>query len=104
MRGDRNLPCQSWVAWPVPAGIAYALSQAGYVPHAGLAGWLRLIIWLALIGLLGTGVHPGCLRALSGRIIAGQLAGRGHARMTLPRFAYRSPCAQGRPTDLAELG
>jgi heme/copper-type cytochrome/quinol oxidase subunit 1 len=31
---------------------AYApLSQAGYSPHAGLAGWLRLIIWLALIGL-----------------------------------------------------
>ena len=31
---------------------AYApLSQAGYSPHARLAGWLRLIIWLALIGL-----------------------------------------------------
>ena len=28
---------------------AYApLSQAGYPPHTGLAGWLRLIIWLAL--------------------------------------------------------
>lgn len=31
---------------------AYApLSQALYPPRAGLAGWLRLIIWLALIGL-----------------------------------------------------
>jgi heme/copper-type cytochrome/quinol oxidase subunit 1 len=31
---------------------AYApLSQAVYPPHTGLAGWLRLIIWLALIGL-----------------------------------------------------
>jgi heme/copper-type cytochrome/quinol oxidase subunit 1 len=31
---------------------AYApLSQAAYPPHTGLAGWLRLIIWLALIGL-----------------------------------------------------
>jgi heme/copper-type cytochrome/quinol oxidase subunit 1 len=31
---------------------AYApLSQSVYPPHAGLAGWLRLIIWLALIGL-----------------------------------------------------
>ena len=30
---------------------AYApLSQAAY-PHTGLAGWLRLIIWLVLIGL-----------------------------------------------------
>ena len=28
---------------------AYApLSQAVYPPHTGLAGWLRLIIWLAL--------------------------------------------------------
>lgn len=31
---------------------AYApLSQAAYPPHTGPAGWLRLIIWLALIGL-----------------------------------------------------
>jgi heme/copper-type cytochrome/quinol oxidase subunit 1 len=31
---------------------AYApLSQAAYLPHTGLAGWLRLIIWLALISL-----------------------------------------------------
>jgi hypothetical protein len=31
---------------------AYApLSQSGYPPHTGLAGWERLIIWLALIGL-----------------------------------------------------
>jgi heme/copper-type cytochrome/quinol oxidase subunit 1 len=31
---------------------AYApLSQAIYPPHTGLAGWLRLIIWLALAGL-----------------------------------------------------
>jgi heme/copper-type cytochrome/quinol oxidase subunit 1 len=31
---------------------AYApLSQALYPPHTGLAGWLRLIIWLALVGL-----------------------------------------------------
>lgn len=31
---------------------AYApLSQAVYPPRTGLAGWLRLIIWLALIGL-----------------------------------------------------
>jgi len=31
---------------------AYApLSQPVYPPHAELAGWLRLIIWLALIGL-----------------------------------------------------
>jgi uncharacterized membrane protein YuzA (DUF378 family) len=27
------------------------LSQVAYPPHTGLAGWLRLIIWLALIGL-----------------------------------------------------
>jgi heme/copper-type cytochrome/quinol oxidase subunit 1 len=27
------------------------LSQAAYPPHTGLAGWLRLIIWLALISL-----------------------------------------------------
>jgi heme/copper-type cytochrome/quinol oxidase subunit 1 len=38
---------------------AYApLSQAGYVPHAGLAGWLRLIIWLAL-DPGGTGENSG---------------------------------------------
>jgi len=31
---------------------AYApLSQAAYPPRTGLAGWLRLIIWLVLIGL-----------------------------------------------------
>ena len=31
---------------------AYApLSQPVYPPRTGLAGWLRLIIWLALIGL-----------------------------------------------------
>ena len=31
---------------------AYApLSQEVYSPRTGLAGWLRLIIWLALIGL-----------------------------------------------------
>jgi hypothetical protein len=31
---------------------AYApLSQTAYPPHTGLAGWLRLIIWLALTGL-----------------------------------------------------
>ncbi len=31
---------------------AYApLSQGFYPPRTGLAGWLRLIIWLALIGL-----------------------------------------------------
>jgi hypothetical protein len=31
---------------------AYApLSQAGYPPHTELAGWLRLITWLALAGL-----------------------------------------------------
>jgi heme/copper-type cytochrome/quinol oxidase subunit 1 len=31
---------------------AYApLTQAVYPPRAGLAGWLRLIIWLVLIGL-----------------------------------------------------
>jgi heme/copper-type cytochrome/quinol oxidase subunit 1 len=31
---------------------AYApLTQQVYPPRAGLAGWLRLIIWLALIGL-----------------------------------------------------
>jgi heme/copper-type cytochrome/quinol oxidase subunit 1 len=31
---------------------AYApLSQAIYPPHTGLAGWLRLIIWLALADL-----------------------------------------------------
>lgn len=31
---------------------AYApLSQAIYPPRTGLAGWLHLIIWLALIGL-----------------------------------------------------
>jgi heme/copper-type cytochrome/quinol oxidase subunit 1 len=35
---------------PVSVGwYAYApLSQAVYPPHTGLAGWLRLIIWLAL--------------------------------------------------------
>lgn len=27
------------------------LSQVVHQPHTGLAGWLRLIIWLALIGL-----------------------------------------------------
>ncbi len=31
---------------------AYApLSQSAYPPRTGLAGWLRLIIWLVLIGL-----------------------------------------------------
>ena len=31
---------------------AYALlSQTVYPPHTRLAGWLRLIIWLALAGL-----------------------------------------------------
>lgn len=31
---------------------AYApLTQSLYPPRTGLAGWLRLIIWLALIGL-----------------------------------------------------
>ena len=31
---------------------AYApLSSSAYTPRTGLAGWLRLIIWLALIGL-----------------------------------------------------
>jgi hypothetical protein len=31
---------------------AYApLSQSVYPPHTELAGWLRFIIWLALIGL-----------------------------------------------------
>jgi hypothetical protein len=30
---------------------AYAPLSQAYLPHAGLAGWLRLIIWLALIGL-----------------------------------------------------
>jgi heme/copper-type cytochrome/quinol oxidase subunit 1 len=31
---------------------AYApLSQSFYPPRTGLAGWLRLIIWVALIGL-----------------------------------------------------
>ena len=31
---------------------AYApLAQAAYPPHTGLAGWLCLIIWLALVGL-----------------------------------------------------
>jgi hypothetical protein len=31
---------------------AYApLTQANDLPHAGLPGWLRLIIWLALTGL-----------------------------------------------------
>ncbi len=31
---------------------AYApLTQAVYPPRTGLAGWLRLIIWLVLIGL-----------------------------------------------------
>jgi heme/copper-type cytochrome/quinol oxidase subunit 1 len=31
---------------------AYApLSQAAYPPHTALAGWVRLIIWLALTGL-----------------------------------------------------
>ena len=33
----------------VSGWYAYApLSQAVYPPHTGLAGWLRLIIWLAL--------------------------------------------------------
>ncbi|MFY9928449.1 MAG: hypothetical protein WAK82_10630 [Streptosporangiaceae bacterium] len=37
---------------PVSGWYAYApLSQAVYPPHTGLAGWLRLIIWLALAGL-----------------------------------------------------
>jgi heme/copper-type cytochrome/quinol oxidase subunit 1 len=36
----------------VSGWYAYApLSQAVYPPHTGLAGWLRLIIWLALAGL-----------------------------------------------------
>jgi hypothetical protein len=31
---------------------AYApISPASYPPHTGLAGWLRLIVWLALAGL-----------------------------------------------------
>lgn len=31
---------------------AYApLSQADYLPHTGLSGWLRLIVWLALAGI-----------------------------------------------------
>ena len=36
----------------VSGWYAYApLSQSVYPPHAGLAGWLRLIIWLALVVL-----------------------------------------------------
>lgn len=36
----------------VSGWYAYApLSQAVYPPHTGLAGWLRLIIWLALVVL-----------------------------------------------------
>jgi len=36
----------------VSGWYAYApLSQAVYPPHTGLAGWLHLIIWLALAGL-----------------------------------------------------
>jgi heme/copper-type cytochrome/quinol oxidase subunit 1 len=36
----------------VSGWYAYApLSQTVYPPHTGLAGWLRLIIWLALAGL-----------------------------------------------------
>lgn len=35
-----------------PGWYAYApLSQAAYPPRTELAGWLRLLIWLALIGL-----------------------------------------------------
>jgi hypothetical protein len=40
----RNTAGFGWYAY-VP------LTQAAYPPHTGLAGWLRLIIWLALIGL-----------------------------------------------------
>jgi hypothetical protein len=36
----------------VTGWYAYApLSSTAYPPHAELAGWLRLIIWLALAGL-----------------------------------------------------
>jgi hypothetical protein len=36
----------------VSGWYAYApLSQSVYPPHTGLAGWLRLIIWLALAAL-----------------------------------------------------
>lgn len=42
-----------------PSGFgwyAYApLSSTAALPHAGLAGWLRLIIWLVLIGLWALG-------------------------------------------------
>jgi heme/copper-type cytochrome/quinol oxidase subunit 1 len=42
---------------------AYApLSQTASLPHTGLAGWLRLIIWLALIAVWALGsirvLHP----------------------------------------------
>ena len=56
---------------------AYApLSQATY-PAAGLHGWARLLIWLALIAPVGAAVGPR----------AAPLTGTSPARLT----AFRSP-------------
>jgi hypothetical protein len=51
---------------------AYApLSQAAYPPDTGLAGWLRLIIWLALIGLGSRNGCPSCLQESAERMVTG---------------------------------
>lgn len=45
-----------------PGSYAYApLSQSVSAPHTGLAGWLRLIIWLPLTGIQAsvTPAFPG---------------------------------------------
>jgi hypothetical protein len=51
MRDDRDLPRQSRERGQFRLYAYAPLSQAAYLPHTGLAGWLRLIIWLALISL-----------------------------------------------------
>jgi hypothetical protein len=44
LAGLGSTPASGWYAYP-------ALTPAVYPPHAGLPGWLRLIMWLALAGL-----------------------------------------------------
>ena len=64
----------------VSGWYAYApLSQAVYPPHTGLAGWLRLIIWLALAARGALVLHPG-VAPLPGRtakqVTVGGITGR----------------------------
>ena len=46
-----SLGSASGFGWDAYAPLAHSVA----FPHTGLAGWLRLIIWLALIGLWALG-------------------------------------------------